>query len=115
MAGDEPLSECRERRRLLGAARHRMRTARMEVATRRRVQRARHLAGQDDLVLPLVGMAWQRRREQGLGIGVLWRAGERARLALLDDPAEIHDRDRVAHMRHGGESVSDEEIGKTEL
>src|ERR1700730_10893097 len=46
---------------------------------------------------------------------MLRRAGEGASVALLDDFAEIHDRDRVAHMRNRGEVVGDKEIGQPEL
>ena len=46
---------------------------------------------------------------------MLWRAGEGAGLAALDDLAEIHDHNRVAHMRDRGEVVGDEQIGEPEL
>src|SRR6267154_5793614 len=46
---------------------------------------------------------------------MLRRAGEGARLALLDDLAEIHDRDRVAHMRDRGEVMRDEQVGQPEF
>ena len=59
-------------------------------------------------------MARQRRRKQRLGIGMLGRAGERPRLPGFDDLAEIHDRDRVAHMRNSGQIMRDEQIGKSE-
>src|SRR5215475_13295301 len=54
VAGDHAAGFREERRLLGGAARHRVRTARVEVAAGRRVQRARHLAGQDDLLAALV-------------------------------------------------------------
>jgi len=87
----------------------------METTTSGRVERARHLAREDDLVAALVGMARQGRREQCLGIGVLRRARQGAGIAALDDQAEIHDHDRVAHMRDRGEIVGDEEVGETEF
>ena len=34
---------------------------------------------------------------------------------LLDDPAEVHDRDAVAHVAHEREVVGDEEVGEAEL
>src|ERR1700758_302472 len=46
---------------------------------------------------------------------MLWRAGERTGLAALDDLAEIHDQNRVAHMRDRGEVVGDKEIREPEL
>src|SRR5262249_55167024 len=57
-----------ELRLLRGAAQHGKRTARMEVASSRRVERAGDLARQHDLVPRLVRMRGQRRREQGLGV-----------------------------------------------
>src|SRR5437868_11446001 len=92
-----------------------MRATRVKAATRWRIQRARNLAWQDDFLAPLVGVGWQCRREQRLGVGMLRRAGESARLAALDDPAEIHDDYHVAHMRDGGEVVGNEQVGEPEL
>jgi len=46
-----------ERRLDLGAVWHRVRTARVEAAAAGRVERARHLASQDDLLARVVGMA----------------------------------------------------------
>ena len=60
-------------------------------------------------------MARQGSRKQRFGVGMLRSAGEGARLALLDDLAEIHDRDRVAHMRHRGQIMRDEQVGEAEL
>ena len=42
-------------------------------------------------------------------------ARERSRLAALDDLAEVHHGDLVAHMRDRGEVVGDEEVGDAEL
>ena len=82
---------------------------------RRRVERARHLAGQDDLLALLLGMRRQRRREEGLGVGVLRRLGDRRRVARLHDLPEVHDGDRVAHVGDRGQVVRDEEVGEPEL
>src|SRR5436190_23792381 len=60
MAGDDAVADGALLRHLLRAARHGMRAARMEVAAARRVEGARHLAGQDHIVAPLVGMVRQR-------------------------------------------------------
>src|SRR5216683_8178301 len=57
VAGDDARVDVAQRRLLPGAAFHRLRAARVEAATGRRVERARHLAGQDDLLAPLVGVA----------------------------------------------------------
>ena len=59
-------------------------------------------------------MARQGGGEQRLGVGMQRLAGERARLAAFDDLAEIHHHDLVAHVRHGGEVVGDEEVGEAE-
>src|SRR5438067_9898885 len=115
MAGDPPTLDCHERRLLFGATRHRMQTPRMKAAAGRRIQRAWHFASQDDFVLPLVRMARQGSREQRLRVGVLRGAGERARLSLLDNLAEIHDDNRVAHMRHRGEVMRYEQVSEPEL
>src|SRR5208283_4437351 len=61
------------------------------------------------------GMARQRRREESLSIGMLWRQREGVRVAAHDDLTEIHDHDGVAHMRDGGEVVGDKQIGEPEL
>jgi hypothetical protein len=36
-------------------------------------------------------------------------------ITALDDLAEVHDHNRVAHMSDGGEVVRDEKIGQTQL
>ena len=36
-------------------------------------------------------------------------------VGLLDDPAQVHHGDPVAHMPHGGEVVGDEDHRQTEL
>src|SRR5215467_12502094 len=96
----------------LRAVRHGMGAARVKVAAGRRPQRAWHLAGQDDFFPPLVGTARERSREEGLGIGMLRCADERLSLAALDDLAQVHDDDRVTHMRNGCEIVGDEQVGQ---
>src|SRR5262245_13379891 len=52
----------------LGAARHDEGTVGMEVAARRRVEGARHLAAEDDLFSLLVGVRRQGGGEEGFGI-----------------------------------------------
>src|SRR6516162_4465967 len=97
------------------ALRHGTGAARVKVAARRRPQRAWHLAGQDDFFPRLVGTARERSREEGLGIGMLRCADERLSLAALDDLAQVHDDDHVAHMRNGCEIVGDEQVGQAQL
>src|SRR3984893_12942513 len=57
VTGDQTASHIGEDRLLLRAAVHCARAARVEATPRWRVERARHLAGQDDLLAPLVGVA----------------------------------------------------------
>jgi hypothetical protein len=40
---------------------------------------------------------------------------DRGLLALLDDPAEVHDGDLVADVLDHGEIVRDEDVGQAEL
>src|SRR5437762_2844250 len=115
VAGDEAPRLAQERRLLAAAPLHRVRAARVEAAARRRREWARHLARQDDLLPLLAGMRRQGGREERLRVGVLRRGGDRRRVADLDDPAEVHHRDRVAHVGDRGEVVGDEEIREAEL
>src|SRR5215510_15211178 len=74
VAGDHAAGFREELRLLGGAARHRVGTARVEVAAGGRVQRTRHLTGQNNLVVAsLVRVRRQRRREERLGVRVLRR------------------------------------------
>jgi hypothetical protein len=55
----------------------------------------------------LVGVSWQRGREQRLPIGVERLVTQLHRLGPLDYLSKVRDRDAVADMRHGGEVVAD--------
>src|SRR5579885_302681 len=114
MAGNVTPVQIAHWRRLLTAARHRVTAARMETAARWRVDRARNLAGKNNVVAPFVRVARQSCREQRDRVGVLWRSGQRPCLAGLDYFAEIHDGYRVAHMRHRREVVCDEQVRKAQ-
>src|SRR3954471_11374238 len=70
-------------RRTLRAARLRDRTAGMEVAARRRLHRARHVALEADAVALELGIRHRHRGEQRLGVGMLRVAVEVARLRQL--------------------------------
>ena len=104
--------------RLLGAADLlRLPAARVEPARRRRVGRRRHVAGED--------LALLRRRERRVGDrhGRHQRARvrhPRVRVELvgvgqLDDLAEVHHRDAVAHVAHDREVVGDEDQRQAEV
>jgi len=71
MAGDRVLrGDLLADGRLVGAARHGMRTARMKPAPGRRIERARDLAGNRQPFVPLVGMGRQGGGKQRLRIGM---------------------------------------------
>jgi hypothetical protein len=68
----------------------------VEAAARGRIDRARHIAFEDDALPRRLGVGDRYRRQQRLGIGVL-RAGEEVALVGdLDDFAQIPDRGAVA-------------------
>src|SRR5260370_39837586 len=70
VAGDEMALHIGELRLMLCASLHRVRAARVKAAAGGRAQRARTLAGENDLFAALVGVSRQSRREQRLGIRV---------------------------------------------
>src|SRR2546425_416537 len=76
MAGDVmPRPHLAHRRLLAPAAIERIGAARVKTAPRRRIDRARHVALEDDAVALGLGIGQRHRREQRLGIGVK-RIGE---------------------------------------
>ncbi len=83
--------------------------------SRWRVDRARHVAGQDD-PLPLRRRVRHRhRRQQRARIGMV-RAGEqRAPVRQLDDLAEIHHRHAVRQVLDDGQVVADEQQRQAQL
>src|SRR5829696_649219 len=90
--------------------------ARVEVAARRRLHRARHLALHYAPARPAPARIGDRRRgEQRLRIGVERAREQAALVGQLDDPAEVHHRDAVAHVPHHGEIVADEQVSEAVL
>ena len=87
----------------------------VEAAARGRVDRARHVALEDDALLRGVGVGHRHRRQQRLGVGVLRPREQRGAVGDLDDLAEIHDRDAVADVLDDRDVVGDEQIGEAEL
>src|SRR6266446_4268725 len=81
---------------LLGAALEGVGAAGVEAAARGRVDRARHIAFEDDALSRRLWVGDRDGREQRLGVGVLRAGEEGALVGELDDLAEIHDRDAVA-------------------
>jgi hypothetical protein len=104
-----------QRRLLVGADLLRQRASSAEAAARGRVDRARHVAGQDD-ALPLLARRrlgdgrQQRHRVRVLGVAVeLCRGGQ------LDDLAQVHDGDPVADVADHRQVVSHKEVRQVEL
>src|ERR1043166_8634553 len=95
-------------RRLGGATRHGKGAARMETAAWRRRQGARDLALDRDALALVVGMRWQRRGKQRLGIGMQRLVAKFERVGQFDDLSEVHDRDAAGDMSHGPEVVAGE-------
>ena len=94
-----------------------VRTARVEAAAGRRLDRARHVARKDDARAPdrRVGVGHRHGRQQRFGVGMLRIGKQRAARRELDDAAEIHHRDAMADVLDDREVVRDEEIGQAEL
>ena len=76
------------------------RTSGVEHTPLRRVQRTRHIALQDH-PRPLafnLGVGNWHSRQQRLGIRVLWVAVNSIGITLLDDLAQLHHGNGIAHM-----------------
>src|SRR5439155_23191607 len=89
VAGDVAAVHACELRLVDRAARHDLRTARVEPAARRWVERARNVAGQHDLVAGVVGVRRQRGGEERLRVRMARPRDERARVARLDAAPEV--------------------------
>ncbi len=83
----------------------------------RRVGRGRQVADEDDPLAAVrdVGVGDGQRGEQGPGVGVARVREELAGGGHLDDLAEVHHRDPVAHVAHDRQVVGDEDVGEAEL
>src|SRR6266446_8415097 len=111
MAGDHVLwGDFFADRRLDSTLRHCKWATRVEAAARGRIERARYLAAYGQLLVPVVRVRGQGSGKEGLGIGVERLGAELKAVGELDDLAEIHDRDPMADMGHGGQVMADEEI-----
>jgi len=92
-----------------------LRTARVEPAAVRRVDRRRHVARELD-PLAVVGRVGRRdARHQHLGVGVVRVREQLPRGRLLDDLAQVHDRHPVAHLPDDREVVADEQHRQVHL
>ena len=96
---------------------HHVRAARVEVAARRRVDRARHVAAEDDPLAPLLDHRVRNRHggEQRLGVRVQRLIVEIVAGRHLHDLAEVHHGDAVGDVLDDREVVGDEQVGQSEL
>ena len=104
----------RELRHHLGARRRGVGAARTEGAARREIARARRLAFDDAAADLAIALEARRGGEKRARVGMLRCGEDRAGGRELDDAAEIHDGDAVAHARDDGKVVRDEEVGQAE-
>src|SRR5262244_162783 len=98
----------------LRASRHDEGTARVEVAARRRVEGAGHLAAEDDLLLLLVGMRRKGGGEEGFGVRVQRVGTELKALGYFHDLPQIHHSDLLADVRDRRQIVGDEQVAHTQ-
>ena len=86
------------------------------MAARRRIDRARYVAGQDH-ALAFPGAVFRDRHggEQRLGVGVQRRFEQAGLAGRLNDTAEIHHRHPVADVLDDSQVVGNEQIGQLEL
>ena len=113
-----PSSSCAGEQRLLADAPvPRLRAARMEPTTRGRIDRRRDVAAKDDPLAAVgqVGIGYGHGREQRRRVRVTWPLVQLVGGGDLDDLAEVHHRDPVAHVRDDGQVVGDEDVGEREL
>src|SRR2546423_3674336 len=82
----------------------------MEPAARRRPHGVRDLPPREDLLRPSFWIRDRNRLEQRPGVRMFWVRVDRPRRTHLDDPAEIHDGDPIAHELRGREVMRDEEV-----
>src|SRR5256885_795631 len=84
----------------------------MEPAARRRPHGVRDLPPREDLLRPSFWIRDRNRLEQRPGVRMFWVRVDRPRRTHLDDPAEIHDGDPIAHELRGREVMRDEKVRK---
>src|SRR5947207_4362533 len=103
-----------EPRILLDATPLRVRAARPEAASVGRVERAGHIALEDDALAARSGPRHRYRGEQGLRVRVP-RVGEQLALVrVFHDASQIHHRYACGDVLHDGEIVSDENVRQPE-
>src|SRR5829696_9936255 len=83
----------------------RLGTARVEAAAGRRIERIGDLAGDLDAPRPSEGV--RNRGDEGARVGMARTGEDRLPAPGLDDAAEIHHGDAVAHVLDDAEVVAD--------
>ena len=86
------------------------RTARMERATRGRMNRGRHVARQEEALPPGLRVHHGNRREERLGVRMPGRVDDGFGIRQLDDLPEIHYHYTAADVFHDGQVVRDEQV-----
>ncbi len=87
----------------------------VEPAARRRPDRARDVALEDDALPALLGIGDGDRRQQRLRVRVERRLEHRDPVGHLGDAADVHDRHPVADVLDDAHVVGDEQVGQVEL
>src|SRR5215207_7366657 len=90
----------------------RLGTARVEAAAGRRIERIGDLAGDLDAARPSEGV--RNRGDEGARVGMARTGEDRLPAPGLDDAAEIHHGDAVAHVLDDAEVVADHDVGQPE-
>ena len=103
-----------ELRLALCAHRRRKRTAGAEAAAGRQVASIRRLALEHERVSDTLATDARNRGEKRSRVRVPRRSEKPDRRSDLDDAAEVHHGDAVAHDAHHGEIVRDEYVGEVE-
>jgi len=86
----------------------------MERATFGWMQRAWHLATQDDLLALRAWFGHRNGGKQSASIGMPWICEYRIALPHLHDSAEMHHCNAISNVFHHGEIVRNENIGKAQ-
>src|SRR5579864_352408 len=87
----------------------------VEATSARWMDRARHVALENDWAARGAGLGQRDRGEQRLGIGMSGRGEDLPLRRHLDDLAKIHDRHAMGHVLDDREIVADEEQCETEF
>ena len=94
---------------------HDLRAARVEPAAGGRVQRRRHVAGQQDAFVFHRGVRQGVGGQQGLGVGMFGVGEQGAGGRHFREFAQIHDGDPVGEVLHHVQVVRDEQVGQVIL